>query len=245
MRTGRVSVLSYNIQADSTRWSKTVDAILIANADVVCLQEVSTACFDHLRRELQHRYPVKLYRDSNYGFGGLAFFSKYKIRDQDYLPAEHDAWFPAWIVEADTPAGPVQILQVHLRPRIADVGGKVIGHLTVGSIHRREVAAYFDRLATGVPTLIVGDFNEENGAPAVRFLRKHDFTNALPLFDQDSHTWQGKVWGVKIKSRIDHIFFSTHFDCTEARVIHGGGSDHLPIRAAFMQRAANSSSTEE
>lgn len=236
--TGRVCVLSYNIQADSARRSETADVILSANADVVCLQEVGQASFQYLQRKLRHRYPEELYRDAIHGFGGLAFFSKYELRDVVYLPAENGGWFPAWIVEAETPAGVVQILQVHLRPRVADVGGILVGHFTVGSIHQQEMAAYFERLKVGVPTLILGDFNEENGAPAIRFLENHGLLSALPLFEHDSHTWQGRIYGIKIRSQIDHVFFSQHFDCTGARVIRGGGSDHLPVYAAFEQRDA-------
>lgn len=233
-RTGRLRVLTYNIQADRSPTNDATQVILDADADVVCLQEVGPAWHRHLRSNLRRRYPATLFRDFNGGFGGLAFFSKYSLREICYLPPSNGGWFPAWVVEADTPAGPVQVANVHLRPLIAGVGGKAVGYFTVPRVHGREIDAVLGAMAHGRPALIAGDFNGDDDDPAVKRLGEQAFTDALPAVGDRTPTWRGRVLRVPIKAQPDHLLVSPHFSCLSARVLDSGGSDHCAVLGEFV-----------
>ena len=242
-QTGRVSVLSYNVLAAAAPSSETLQVIQEAGADVVCLQEVGPAVHRYLRRNLQSTHPHTLYRNAVGGYGGLAFYSRYGLRDVGYLTKAGGARFPAWIVRAQTPAGEIQILQVHLRPRVADIGGRIVGHFTIGWTHRREIKHFRAALDPKIPTIVAGDFNEGDTGLAIEFLERNGFTNALPLFDATSDTWRGSVYRVRIGVRLDHVLFSQHFECTTAGVMQGGGSDHSAVYASLMRPESDQAST--
>lgn len=229
--TGRVSVLSYNVQTTRSPCDETARVILEADADVVCLQEASTSWHEFLKPRLRDLYPASLHRDFRGGYGGLAFYSKYPLRDVHYLPPLPDAWYPTWIVEAETPAGPVQIANLHFRALIADRGGRAWGYFSVPRLHVGEMDAILDVLTPGVPTMLIGDFNGNENDPGVWRATCAGFTDVLPAFDRDSPTWRGRLWKLPISARPDHILCSRHFRAESARVLDCGGSDHCPVRA--------------
>lgn len=227
--TGRVSVLSYNVQTTRKPSDETLRVILESDADVVCLQEASSTWHEFLNPRLCDRYPASLHRDFRGGYGGLAFYSKYPLRDVRYLPPLPSAWYPAWIVEAATPAGPVQIANLHFRALIADRGGAALGFFTVPPLHHFEMESILDALAPGVPTLLIGDFNGNEDDPGVELARREGFTDILPQFDELTPTWRGHFWKVPISARPDHILCSAHFRAEAAKVLSSGGSDHCPM----------------
>jgi len=229
--TGRVSVLTYNLQADRAPSEETERVIREADADVVCLQEVGPAWHSFLRRRLRDQYPAMLHRDFRGGYGGLAFYSKYPLRDLQWLPPPPGAWYPAWVIEAETPAGPVQIANLHCRALIADVGGRAVGYFTIPRLHRREIDAILNVLAPDKPTLLIGDFNGNEGDPGVKQARRAGFADVLPAFDRISPTWRGRAFKVPISARPDHILSSRHFRAMSASVLDCGGSDHCPVWA--------------
>jgi hypothetical protein len=82
----------------------------------VCLQETTPEWERFLTRDLGAEYSFAKFRESKGRMGGgLAFLSKVPARDVAYIPSE-TGWFDGWIVEFATAAGPVQVLNVHLRP---------------------------------------------------------------------------------------------------------------------------------
>ena len=229
--TGRVSVLSYNVQTTREPSVETEQVIREADADVVCLQEVSSAWHGFLWPRLRDTYPAALHRDFRDGYGGLAFYSKYPLRDIQYLPPPDGAWYPAWVIDAETPAGPVQIANLHFRALRADRGGSAVGYFTVPRMHRREVDAILDVLTPNVPTMLIGDFNGNENDPGVWQASCAGFIDVLPLFDRGTPTWRGRLWKFPISARPDHILCSRHFRPEFAGVLDCGGSDHCPVMA--------------
>jgi len=227
--TGRVTVLTYNVQTTREPSIETERVIRAADADVVCLQEVSPAWHGFLWPRLRDRYPAALHRDFRGGYGGLAFYSKYPLRDIQYLLPPAGAWYPAWVVEAETPAGAVQIANLHFRALRADRGGSAVGYFTIPRMHRREVDAILDVLTPDVPTLLIGDFNGNEDDPGVWNACYAGFVDVLPIFDQSTPTWRGRLWKFPISARPDHILCSPHFRAEGARVLDSGGSDHCPV----------------
>lgn len=229
--TGRVSVLSYNLQTTREPSEETLGVILDADADVVCLQEASDAWHAFLKPRLCDRYPASLHRDFRGGYGGLAFFSKYPLQDVRYLPPPLHAWYPAWVIEAETPAGRVQIANLHFRALIADRGGRAWGYFSIPRLHRREMEAILAVLRPGVPTMLIGDFNGNENDPGVWRAERAGFVDVLPAYDPHSPTWTGRLWMLPISARPDHILCSRHFRAASAQVLDSGGSDHCPVLA--------------
>src|SRR6185295_13002946 len=59
-----------------------------------------------------------------------------------YIPSE-TSWFDSWIVKFETAIGPVQVINVHLRPPISDSGSWVSGYLTTSGDRRLEMERFY------------------------------------------------------------------------------------------------------
>ena len=113
-----LSVLTYNVNFGMPGAEQAVAAIAEADADVVCLQETTPEWQRWIRRRLGGRYPHRRFRHWP-GAGGQAVLAKAPFKEVSYRKPKA-GWFPGWIVEADTPIGAVQVLNVHLRPPLGD-----------------------------------------------------------------------------------------------------------------------------
>ena len=122
-------VVTYNVNYGLRGDLEGIELIAESDADIVLLQETTPAWEAAIREELSDRYPTMEFRHCC-GAGGLAILSTYPIRDDDYLEAPPGGWFPGWRVTLETPGGPVQTLNVHLRPPFARSGGVAVGYFT-------------------------------------------------------------------------------------------------------------------
>lgn len=223
-------VQTYNVELTEYSDESTVDAVGAADADVVALQEVTPEWEDVLRERYSDRYPHMLF-ETDGGAGGLAVLSKYPLVDRGLLLGPGD-WHPAWHVVVHTPMGPVQLLDVHLRPMFSGGGGAAKSYLTAGDDHQSQVELYTDD-CTDLPTLILGDFNESPDGDAVKWLEGQGFRNALPLFHPGQETWRFRSVGNQLGETIDHIMFDDAFEPLNAYVEVQGDSDHIPVVAHF------------
>ena len=82
-----------------------------------------------------------------------------------------------------TPAGPVQLLNVHLRPPVSDRGSWVSGYVTTGDDRERELKRFYEQTRRDVPLIVAGDFNDGEGSGVVRWLQGKGMRNALREFD--------------------------------------------------------------
>jgi len=230
------SVLTYNVNFGGPGMAETVAAIRAAGADLICLQETTPEWRATLVPGLQEAYPHRLFRDAP-GAGGMAVLSRWPVRELAWQPTAA-GWFPGWHLEAETPLGPVELLALHLKPPLKADGGFSLGaYWSAGSVHRREVRELAPRLALDHPTLVLGDFNEDEESPAVRRFEALGLTNALPEFDRRTPTWRWRTSLGTLHRRFDHILYSQHLYCCAARVLQAGASDHLPVLALFDGRA--------
>jgi endonuclease/exonuclease/phosphatase family metal-dependent hydrolase len=208
------------------------------DVDIVCLQEAD-GFKRKLTGELSSRYPTILFRDSDTRVGGeYAFLSKYPARDVAWIDSE-TGWFGAWIMKFETPAGPVQMMNVHLRPPFKGRGKMAVvrGYLFTSNDGLREMEYFFSRLDPNVPLIVLGDFNDTEQSRAVRFLMRKGFKNALRQFDRSTPTWVWRTRTVTLRRRLDHILYSPELDCTSARVHRIGPSDHFPVEAIISRKA--------
>jgi len=227
-------VLTYNVNWGMPRADLAAEIIRKSGAEIVCLQETTPEWEVQLRAALSREYPYMDFRESRGRMGGgLAFLSKVGQAEVAYIPSD-TGWFDGWIREFETPIGPVQVLNVHLHPPVGKRGGWTLGgYLFTGKDRRREVQRFYPTRKPGLPTLVVGDFNDTQNCAAIKWLKRQQMTNALPQFDRHSDTWEWQASLIRLHRRMDHVLYSPELNCCAAEVIHAGASDHFPVAATF------------
>jgi endonuclease/exonuclease/phosphatase (EEP) superfamily protein YafD len=231
-----VKLLSYNVNYGLAGDAESVAVIGAADADVVLLQETSERWEAVLRDQLAPRYPHMSFRHCCLA-GGLAVLSKYAFEDGDYLPTEH-GWFPAWRVVVDSPIGPLQLLNVHLRPQISDSGSVVSGYFTTPAVRQAEIREHFPTLDPNLPTVVMGDFNEGSSGRAVVYLEQRGFKSALTQFAGEQDTWRWSTSVGEVRTQLDHMVYDPRLEPLDVYVVQGGRSDHLPVMGIFQLNEA-------
>jgi endonuclease/exonuclease/phosphatase family metal-dependent hydrolase len=231
----RFRVLTYNVNWGARRPELALDFVRRSGAEVVCLQETTPEWEERLRRELGNEYAFMDFRQSRGRMGGgLAFLSKHSAREVAYIPSD-TGWFDAWIVAFETACGPVQVLNVHLRPPVSDGGSFVSGYFSTRGDRVRELERFHGRRNPDLPVIVAGDFNDVEGSRVIEWLEGRGMTNALPEFDAYTPTWEWQTSVVTLRRRMDHILYSPELHCASARVVRGGASDHFPVEAVFTR----------
>ncbi|MCY2931596.1 MAG: endonuclease/exonuclease/phosphatase family protein [Planctomycetota bacterium] len=227
------SLLTYNVNYGGPGADQTIDAIARAGADVVCLQETNPAWEEWLRAKLSQTYPHMAFLHSP-AAGGLAVLSRAPIAEVERVPPSA-GWFPAWILRVQTAAGPVQVVNVHLRPSLSEEGKVTLGALIgTKAVRLREAEALWPRLAPGEPTILAGDLNEGNDGGAIAWLADRGLTDALPEFDRHSPTWRWSTPLLTLHARFDHVLYNDRLHCLRAQVLNQGASDHFPVISVFQ-----------
>jgi endonuclease/exonuclease/phosphatase family metal-dependent hydrolase len=228
-------VLTYNVNWAAPGADLAVKLIRESAAEIVCLQETTPEWERYLRSVLAGDYNFMAFRNSPARMGGgLAFLSRLPAREVAYIPST-TGWFDGWIMSFDSAIGPVQVLNVHLRPAISDRGSWVSGYFSTGDDRLREMERFFAQRDPHLPTLVLGDFNAGADSAVLHWLEEQGMINALPEFDRRTATWEWRYRGLKISRRLDHIVYAPTFHCHSAQVIRGGASDHFPVQAVFAQ----------
>ena len=218
---GSFRLMTYNLEWNNPNPQATLDAIAAADPDVALFQEVTPAWRDALVDRLGSRYPHRAFYPGR--AGGIGMLSKLPLASEDKLPPVD--WFPAQRATVTTSFGPVQILNLHLRPQV-ERGSWVRGYITTPPIRRREIEAHYKQLATGIPTIIAGDFNEDPNGSAVAFVAKQGLTRVVPQGPSTWHYAAGKLDVLKLD--IDHVMVRG-LTARDARVLDAGTSDHRPV----------------
>ncbi len=226
-----LTVMTYNVNYGLAGDDETLAAIRRGGADIVLLQETTAAWEAELRRELGSSYSHVAFRHSA-GAGGLGVLSKHPFEERDYLPPEA-GWFPAWRLVFDSPLGKLQVLNLHLRPPVSDGGSVLSGYFSTPPIRESEMAQFHASLEPGLPTLVVGDFNEGSGGRAIVYLAERGFRSALPEFEGPQDTWRWQTSVGTVRSQLDHIVYDERLEPLEVKVLPYGRSDHLPVIGVF------------
>lgn len=227
--TNAVSVMTYNVNFAMAGDRATIRAIREAGADIVFLQETNATWEKHLRRELGGIYEHMHFRHCCRA-GGLAVLSKYPFEERAYLDSPIGK-FPAWLLEIASPIGALRVLNLHLRP-IAFRGGNIVSrYMKTQNSRVTETRAYAKRIADDLPTLVVGDLNEDYGGRSLQLLRRAGFRSALADFDPNRTTWRWETKRGTVRWQLDHILHDTELRTLRADILEGGGSDHLPVVA--------------
>ncbi len=227
------TVESYNVEQHEWGNPVTVAAIGEADADIVCLQETTPHWREVIEKTYAAQYPYRLFHTrAESDAGGLAFLSRFPLHDLGVERAPMD-WHPAWRVEVETPAGLLQILNVHLRGPLNGRGNALRAWLAADADHLNEMKVFAMNIKAGVPTLVLGDFNEEDDGPSVQYLKGNGFTNVLSLFHPGQPTWRHRSLGGQFQKTLDHILFDDGLLPLDAWIRRRGASDHMPVLGAF------------
>jgi endonuclease/exonuclease/phosphatase family metal-dependent hydrolase len=159
--------------------------------------------------------------------GGLGVLSRYPITSVEELDAVGGPFF-AWRIVIDAPAGPIQILDVHLRPPMSDGGSWVVGFFSTRGDREREMEWHASRLDRKLPTVIAGDFNEEGNGRAIAVAERLGFTDAIAQFTT-TRTWEWPVGDFTLHFQLDHVMYDHNFIARRAGIVEAGRSDHKPV----------------
>jgi endonuclease/exonuclease/phosphatase (EEP) superfamily protein YafD len=231
-----VRLLTYNVNFGLAGDPETLAAIRDARADLVLLQETNAAWEQTLRQALSADYPFVAFKHRG-GAGGLAVLSRLPLVETEFLPPAGDGWFPAARLVVDGPFGRIQALSVHLRPPVSNSGSFVSGHFTTPAVRVKEISAFVATLPAHYPTLVAGDFNEEEDGDAVKFLLGRAMLSALRRYAPGQPTWSWPSPVGTLRRQLDHVFYDSRLDVVSAEIHVAGNSDHYPVVAVVVARA--------
>ena len=231
------SVLTFNVQFDATaaERSRTLDVIEQADADVLCLQEVTKGFVAVFKKRLATRYP-SISAAPAAGTWGLLVASKYPVNQVTVFPVKPHA-MPAMEATIHHPSAEVRLVCLHLFPSGAkrnrnqsllsamaeNTGLRASQAATLAARYRSETR----------PLLVLGDFNEEDGAGVMTAMEPLQLVNACRNPDAAcTATWPGGNSPWPAVAQVDHIL-GARLVFSGARTLRQGGSDHFPVRADF------------
>jgi len=226
--------VTYNIAFPKAGDGDTLGAVGETHGDVIALQETNAAWRDALTERYSEEYPYMLFKALD-GPEGLGVLSRFPLVDEGFLPGPED-WHPAWHVRVETPAGPVQILNVHLRALFDGSGDPVSSYFQTGGDHLYEMKQFLSQCEPALPSIVLGDFNEGVDGQAINYLEDHGFDNALPLYHPGQPTWHMSSVADQMQMTIDHVLFDSSFAPLNAYVLDTGNSDHWPVVAHLETR---------
>jgi endonuclease/exonuclease/phosphatase family metal-dependent hydrolase len=232
-----VRLMTYNLNWGNPDHGATLDAIAAGDADVVLLQEVTDEWRRVLRARFARQYAHQAYRLHGRAAGGIAVLSKHAITAEELWAPPPGAFFPAQRVVIDAPFGPLQILNVHLRPCI-DGGSWVRGFLTTPPVRRREIETHWKKMDYQLPTVVAGDFNEDDTGRAIHYLQHHGMTR-VPTDGPQTWHYETVLDGKRtdlLKMDIDHVMIDSHFLASDAKVLDAGTSDHRPVVVTLRRK---------
>lgn len=230
----QLRVVSYNVNFGLAGDPKGVRAVGPLNGDVVFLQETNEAWERAFVDALGRRYPHHRFtHPKGWPAGGMGVLSRHPIESITELPSVGGFFF-AWRVVLSTNLGRIQVLNVHLRPPMSDGGSWVVGYFSTRENRLEEIEHHLAALDPKLPTLIVGDFNEESDGLALRRLSQLGYGDATAQFNPKQPTWRWTVSSsVTLRFQLDHILHDVHFVPIASQIASSGDSDHLPIWTDF------------
>eukprot|EP01124_Arcella_intermedia_P021255 TRINITY_DN2939_c0_g1_i1.p1 TRINITY_DN2939_c0_g1~~TRINITY_DN2939_c0_g1_i1.p1 ORF type:complete len:281 (+),score=62.40 TRINITY_DN2939_c0_g1_i1:36-878(+) len=246
-------VMSYNVNFgllyDTTH---SESAMSVANTirrhspDICLLQETNENFEAFFESELSDLYPYQLFRHSTHWLaGGMGILSKEPFQEISWAPPATE-WFHGWILQADTPLGKLQFLNLHLRPPMQAGTGMVPSPVAFYDSKNDRLSDLRHWMALPefnkeLPTIVAGDFNESHEGmfwgKAIQWLGEVGMKDAIEMFAPGGVTWEWPLmFSMKLEAFFDHIFYHPRdLECIEGAIFKEGASDHFPVIATFVR----------
>ena len=179
-------VLTYNMNFGVAGDRAGADAIRSASPDIALLQETN----DEWQAALTGMFPHERFQGpkTEWVAGGMGVMSKWPIASVDELTSDAGPFF-AWRVVVDAPGGPIQLVNVHLHPPMDTQSGSwVVGYFSTRAVREQEAKDHIANIDWSLPTIVAGDFNEEDEGRAIALFRTKGLASALPRFRPDADT---------------------------------------------------------
>ncbi len=245
---------SIDFENPESQQGTTMRAILDADADIVCLQEVGglnrqslPATPDALIDSLAEHYPYRLFDEVRC----LGIMSKFPVR---YAPVEEPLTFTYAAYVVDINNRPLNVVNLHLASyRLSDKEREVmVGIRSVkgaesrlkefkGSILSKMKASFRERAqdADSVrlildklqgSTIVCGDFNDVPASWSWRIVKGDDFKDAYAYTNfGNAITYHAH----RMYFHIDQVFYRGSLQPLKVDCMHIGVSDHYPLFAEF------------
>lgn len=232
----RLRVMSYNLNFGLRGDPSNLRAIADSDADLVLLQETTSEWAAAIGEDLDDAYPHRRFTPTeDWPAGGMGVISKSPLVSVTVVPNPVGPFFAHRIV-VDSALGRIQVLDVHLRPPMSDEGSWVVGFFSTREVRKREIEHLIVGLDPALPTLIVGDFNEEGDGLALQHLASLGYADAVATYAGTAPTWSWKVGTMTLRFQLDHLLHDRRLAPITARVVEAGRSDHKPVWADFARR---------
>ncbi|MGZ3419486.1 MAG: endonuclease/exonuclease/phosphatase family protein [Polyangiales bacterium] len=223
------TVGTFNIRDDMSTDPRTVDAIGALGVDILAIQEVTPELEAILRERYKQKYPYMMFHSSD--AAGIGFMSVFPVVEREFMQVTN-GWHPALHASVQTPAGWLEVLEVHLHAPEGKYLAALQSIAETPQDHENEISL-FTATCSKPPMLVLGDFNEDGAGRAVTWLENRGFVNALPLYHPGQYTLQGKSVGGQFQMALDHVMFGPQLIPLNAWIGPQGASDHIPVMVSF------------
>ncbi|MCU0581823.1 MAG: endonuclease/exonuclease/phosphatase family protein, partial [Syntrophales bacterium] len=218
-----LKVMSYNVNEYNGTIPEAAALIKQETPNILLLQEIEAHNFDLLIKSLQDLYKDQPLHLVYHPDMQQAVLSRYPLRDRGSSAFKNRLQK----IEADTPYGPITVLNIH-----SYKFGWIDRHKRMESLLRNDV------LPEKSPVILGGDFNTNDQSQTYDMISEYlndsfrqvgcgfGFTYPAFLF-----IFSRNLPALPI-IRIDHIFYSSHFSPIKAHTLDdSGGSDHYAVVA--------------
>ena len=233
-----LTVMTLNVLARNPAHAELAAAVAAEDADLVALQELTSAAAAHLEAALGPRYPHRALQPAPESGAGV--LSRHPLRDAEPIVLS-DGEHQAQRLVVDAPGGPLTLVNLQLPIPRFTWSERGLGplHLPVGydgeprSAELRRLLALVDRVDG--PLLVVGDFNMTEYSLDYRRVQARLGDAYRAVGRGFGHTFPrlGAVparlpapWPVL---RLDYVWHSPELRPLSARVGPSGGSDHHAV----------------
>ncbi len=238
-----LTVMTYNMYGYNQYADRVVETIRAADADLIAIQELSSAAANAIEQELHQTYPYQIF-DIRGGVSGMGVISRYPLTAyQETLAGEY--WVgPPQVLTLKFHDTSVTILNVHAMA--TGVRSPAMMEATIGAREEQARVIVEFIAARDEPLILLGDLNVTDRNHAYELIAAHvedawraagwgtghTFTNAMTPGNAPA-----RVTGIPALDwlvRIDYVFHSTHWRAAEARIgLWDKISDHRPVVATL------------
>ena len=237
--------MSYNVNYSLPGDAATMEAIASVDPDVVFLQETNDEWKHAFVLRFGGTYPYQRYvppdhhaQRQAWHAAGMGVMSKYPIASVNRIDND-GGLFPSLRIVLDTNVGMVQVLNVHLHPPMTKGGNYMLGYFVTNGRRLHEMEHAVASLDPNLPTLIVGDFNEDSSGHALQFLIDQGYADAVRELNGNARTWEWPLGPRNLRMQLDHMVHDAMLIPTTGGIVEAGNSDHKPVWADFARMQAS------